>query len=102
MATLGRLADGAGVRSALTPLVTEYRAWITAQGDTLKGLTAARREVAEHLLHMANVAATRIERGIEVLATDAAALDAFRVANRAVAAALTKRLADASSSPSCC
>jgi hypothetical protein len=95
MATLGRLADGAGVRSALTPLVTEYRAWITAQGDTLKGLTAARREVAEHLLHMANVAATRIERGIEVLATDAAALDAFRVANRAVAAALTKRLADA-------
>ena len=41
-------------------------------------------------------AANRIERGIEVLASDANALDAFRVANRVVAVALQKRLKDES------
>src|SRR5206468_10994393 len=38
------------------------------------------------------IAAQRIERGIAVLAHDADALDAFRMANRAVAHALRKRL----------
>ena len=37
------------------------------------------------------VAADRMERGIAMLASDAAALDAFRVANRAVARALRQR-----------
>ena len=52
----------------------------------------ARRETAEELLRFAGIAADRIERGIAVLAEDADALDAFRVANRAVARALRKRL----------
>ena len=61
----------------------------TGLGD----LTDERREVAEQLLRMATIAADRMERGIRVLATDADALDAFRTANRAVAAALSRRLA---------
>ena len=51
-----------------------------------------RRETAEELLRFAGVAADRIERGIAILAQDTDALDAFRVANRAVARALRKRL----------
>ncbi len=51
-----------------------------------------RRETAEELLRLRGLAADRIERGIGVLASDADALDAFRVANRAVARALRKRL----------
>jgi hypothetical protein len=43
-------------------------------------------------LRLAGIAAERIERGIGVLAQDADALDSFRVANRAVARALRRRL----------
>jgi len=51
-----------------------------------------RRDTAEELLRLAGVAAGRIERGIATLSADPDALDAFRVADRAVAAALRKRL----------
>jgi hypothetical protein len=43
-------------------------------------------------MRLAGIAADRIEQGIALLARDAEALDAFRVANRAVARALRKRL----------
>jgi hypothetical protein len=92
MEALGKLTDGAAARVALQPLVTEYRDWIRLKGGELGGLTAERRETAEALLHLANVAAARIEKGIEKLASDDDALDAFRLANRAVAAALQRRL----------
>ena len=93
MATLGDLLDGSAAERALTPLVAGYRAWIDQQHATLSGLTGERRETAEELLFFAGSAADRIARGIRVLAQDADALDAFRVANRAVAAALSRRLA---------
>ena len=92
MRALGDLADGDAARAALTPLVERYREWIADQRDALGGLTAHRRETAELLLANAEIAANRIERGIEALAADPDALDAFRVANRAVAAALRRRL----------
>jgi hypothetical protein len=92
MQKLGALADGAGVEVALSPLVAQYRAWIEARGPSLAGLEGAGRETAQELLRLAAVAADRIERGIAVLVEDADALDAFRVANRAVARALLKRL----------
>jgi hypothetical protein len=89
---LGRLADGSVARAALMPLVTEYRAWIEARTAEILPLTEARRETAEELLRYAGIAADRIERGILLLAEDPDALDAFRVANRAVARALRQRL----------
>lgn len=92
MDILGALADGASARSALTPLVRQYRAWIDARTTAIATLKGARRETADELLRLAGLAATRIERGIDVLATDADALDAFRLANRAVARALRQRL----------
>ncbi len=92
METLGALADGAAAEAALRQLVVQYRAWIEARRADIAILLGTRRETAEELLRFAGVAADRIERGIAVLAQDSDALDAFRVANRAVARALRKRL----------
>jgi hypothetical protein len=94
MALLGALADGAAAQSALIPLVTEYRAWIAGRSGKLAALSPDRRETAEELLRQAGVAADRMERGIVVLRDDSDALDAFRMANRAVGAALRRRLTD--------
>ena len=91
MNALGQLASGEAARTSLIPLVEHYRQWIEAQRDGLDGL-GQHRETADRLLQMAGLAADRIERGIELLASDADALDAFRVANRAVARALERRL----------
>ena len=92
MAELGKLADGAAAERALTPLVTGYRSWIEEQRGALTELTRERRRTADELLRQAGIAANRMERGIRVLAQDRDALDAFRVANRAVASALSRRL----------
>jgi hypothetical protein len=92
MEVLGALPDGAAARAGLGPLVLEYRQWIERQRTGLAALPQPRRVTAEELLRLAGVAAARIERGIARLAEDADALDAFRVANRAVASALRKRL----------
>jgi hypothetical protein len=86
------LADGAAASAALAPLAGEYRVWIERERAGIAGLPTSRREAAEELLRLAGVAAGRIERGVAVLAADADALDAFRVANRAVARALRTRL----------
>jgi hypothetical protein len=92
METLGALADGAAAEVALRPLVARYRAWIAERRVDLTSLEGTRRETAEELLRFANVAADRIDSGVTVLAKDGEALDAFRVANRAVARALRKRI----------
>ncbi len=92
MRVLGRLADGAAVREALGPLVEAYRAWIEAEREKLAGLSARRRETAEELLQDAERAAERLEAGVAALADDPQLLEAFRVANRAVARALQRRL----------
>ena len=128
MQALGALVDGPAAEQALSPLVTEYRAWIEDQRAQLGHLSGGRLEVSDDrleaagdrlepsgdrleapddrlepsgdrlevarlLLHFAEVAADRMERGIRTLVDDADALDAFRTTNRAVAAALARRLA---------
>ena len=64
-----------------------------AERAGLGDLTGERREVAGQLVRLATIAADRMELGIRGLVTDADALDAFRTANRVVAAALSRRLA---------
>jgi hypothetical protein len=81
------------VEEALAPLVERYRTWIEERKQLLDGMDGPRRQTGEELLRLAGVAAGRIERGIEVLTSDPDALDAFRIANRAVARALRQRLA---------
>ena len=92
MDVLGALEDGEAVSTALSPLVAAYRAWIEARRAETTALPEQRRETAGELLRQAGVAAGRIEDGIATLSANADALDAFRVANRAVARALKKRL----------
>ena len=94
MDTLGALTDGEAASAALWPLVVQYRAWIESRRVNISSLVHKRRETAEELLRRAGVAADRMERGITILAADKNALDAFRVANRAIALALRKRLVD--------
>ena len=100
MEALGALADGEAAAEALQPLVDHYRSWIAASRSGLVAFTGDRRDTAEELLRHAGIAANRIERGISVLASDPDALDAFRVANRAVAHALRRRLERGPDDPS--
>ncbi len=92
MEDLGALPDGAAAEQGLAPLVAGYRKWIADGRVEAARLEPKRREAAEELLRNAAIAADRMERGIAVLASDPDALDAFRVANRAVAKALRQRL----------
>lgn len=92
MDKLGVLTDGSALKIALMPMVTQYKEWLKEQGKQLSDLSHKRQEIARELLRQADLAAWRIEQGIEILSQDADALDAFRVANRAVSRALKKRL----------
>ena len=92
MDALGDLRDGPAARAALRPLVDGYRSWIDSRRADIARLGGNRNETAEEVLRRAGIAADRIERGIENLADDPDALDAFRVANRSVARALRQRL----------
>lgn len=91
MDALGALADGAAVEQALRPLVTAYHAWLDEQEQRSATLTGKRGETARVLVRHARKAAERIARGITLLTQSPLALDAFRVANRAVARALRQR-----------
>ena len=94
MEALGRLGDGSAAQQALGPLVAQYREWIEArrQEEAAGPRQGDRRDTAEQLLHHAGIAAERMARGVALLGEDADLLDAFRVANRAVARALRQRL----------
>ncbi|MYB37488.1 MAG: helicase [Gammaproteobacteria bacterium] len=94
MDDLGSLADGSAAKAALEAIPREYRAWIESMRAGAEALSDAHRETSLALLEGAAGAADRIERGIALLAQDADVLDAFRVANRAVAEALRRRLDD--------
>lgn len=92
MSALGTIADGEAARQALEPLVARYRAWVGEERARHASLEGDRKETAEELLRQCGLAADRIEQGIATLANDPQALDAFRVANRAVGRALQRRL----------
>ncbi len=94
MDDLGSLADGGAAKEALEAIVSEYRTWIALRRDDAAQLSKDHQTTAHALLEGATLASSRIERGIALLAEDADVLDAFRVANRAVAEALRHRLED--------
>ena len=85
MDALAGLTSVEDAKNKLLPVVTQYRQWIKEQGTKLGELSQRRREVATELLHRASHAADRIEKGINLLA-DTNCLEAFRIANRAMAA----------------
>lgn len=95
MEALGALEDGEACRATLQPLVDRYVRWISERAAESHGTSAEHHHTAAELLRRARRAADRIKSGIEELATNPSALDAFKVANRAVAHALRRRLSAA-------
>lgn len=94
MEALAGLVDGQDAAAKLSPLVDQYRDWIRAQRQKCLGLDGKRASTAAELLNAADHAATRIAAGIALLA-DPGILTAFRIANRAMAAAARRREAQA-------
>jgi len=90
MDELAQLSDGADAEKRLGALVTQYRAWIQAQKVKAPKSPQNRADMVDELLKRAGTAADRIEAGIKLLA-DPQALDAFRIANRAMATAVRQR-----------
>jgi hypothetical protein len=91
MEALGALPSAGEARDRLARFPAGYGAWIEAQAAALPD-PGRRREVAEEMLQRARVAKARIEAGIAEL-EDAQVLEAFRIANRAMAAAARQRTA---------
>lgn len=92
MEALGALTDHAEAQARLGPLVAQYRSWLDTQQSIAKaaGLEARHAQTAQELIDAARHAANRIQAGIDTLA-DPLVLDAFRIANRAMAAAARQR-----------
>ncbi len=95
MEQLADLADGAAARAKLSALVTRYRAWIEVQKTVIPTRPKCRAETGAELLSRAQVAANRIEAGIQLL-EDPQILEAFRTANRVMAVAARRRAGMAS------
>ncbi len=93
MEALAGLSDGAALKAALMPVVAHYRAWIAAQRSVPLGADHGGRRAAtrDDLLFDAEVAARRIESGIERLVADETARQAFCWMNAAMAAAARQR-----------
>ena len=92
MDALGSLKDAADAKRSLSPLVSAYHDWIEGQREHAQSFSDRRREVADELVSRATRAAGRIQAGIDLL-EDPDLLDAFRIANRAMAAAARRRRA---------
>lgn len=83
-------ADGTEARQKLGALVTLYRVWIESQRSNAPEKPKSRADTADELLKRAAIAADRIQAGIDLLA-DPQVLEAFRLANRAMAVAARQR-----------
>lgn len=70
---------------ALKLLTGDYAAWITKQSSRIAGEFADSKQAATEAMTRCEAIAARLEEGIEALATNDAALEAFRFANRAMA-----------------
>lgn len=92
MEALGSLDNATTARQLLDPLVTQYRDWIDNQSAEMQALSDRRREIAEELVTRASRIADRIQAGINLLA-DPDVLEAFCIANRAMASSARRRSA---------
>ncbi len=91
MDALAQLSDGNAARTALGNFVKQYSTWIAEQRKSAPTSTPRRAETAKLLLDRAQVAGKRIEDGISLL-SDPQYLEAFRIANKAMATAARRRM----------
>lgn len=95
---LAAAKDYETIHAMLGNLAVSYEHWIVEQGSELPE-GENRRQVALKLLNRARVAKRRIEEGIQALA-DPLVLEAFRIANRAIARYIRQRASyDGSTTP---
>ena len=93
MEDLAALPDATTARLKLAPLLEHYATWIKDQRATSLD-TDGRRETLQTLVLKAERARKRIDAGIDLLARDPLAFDAFRIANQAMADAAHRRSPD--------
>lgn len=91
MEELADLEDGEALRAALEPIPRAYAEWIAERRGIDPGPGLGREETRDRLMDEAERARGRIAEGIELLAGDAEARLAFRLANRAMALSALKR-----------
>ena len=87
---LAGLKDGEEAKKKLSPLVDQYRDWIKAEAEKIPKAPQKRYTTGQELVQRANVAANRIESGIELLSVPDC-LEAFRIANKCMAEAARRR-----------
>ncbi|MCA9599439.1 MAG: DISARM system helicase DrmA [Myxococcales bacterium] len=90
MEALAQLTDGGDVRSKLGPLADEYAAWIKSQRKIAVD-SDERRAAREAVMDEADRARARIAQGVELLASDPQVLEAFKLANDAMARSARQR-----------
>ncbi|MDV3000183.1 MAG: hypothetical protein N5P05_001789 [Chroococcopsis gigantea SAG 12.99] len=90
MEAIAQITDVKEIQQKLTPLVTDYRAWIEAQRKQRISPPEA-EAIAKTLLDKADVACNRIEGGINAL-HDAAVFKAFCLSNKVIATARRRQL----------
>ena len=90
MEALAAAPSAQAVREKVGPMLTAYSAWRKAQAERLPAEPGLRK-VAEELLDGARRAHDRIQAGLASL-SDPLVLEAFRLANQAVATAIRQRL----------
>ncbi|HAX84998.1 MAG TPA: hypothetical protein DCY91_01770 [Cyanobacteria bacterium UBA11370] len=83
--------DAVTVRNMLGGIVTAYTRWIAEQRTQAPTDSPQRAKVAQSLLDRAAIANQRIEAGLQAL-DDPQILEAFQIANRAIATAIRQRL----------
>ncbi|MBJ7295708.1 MAG: helicase [Dolichospermum sp.] len=90
MEALAAAPTAAALQNLLSPMVSAYTQWIDEQ--RVKCPTGQNRlDVAKELLDRAGIAKDRIAAGLKAL-DDPQVLDAFRIANRAIARAIRQRI----------
>jgi len=77
-------SDDEKIISGLRALVDRYREWISEQESVVEEVPPRLRSVARANLMSCREAAERMEAGISLLASDRTAMEAFRMANRAM------------------
>ena len=89
MEALAGAASAEAIRDMVGPMIAGYATWIDGELRRLPN-DAARAQVSRDLMARAGRARDRIQAGLEAL-DQPHVLDAFRIANRAIAAAIRQR-----------
>lgn len=85
MMVLASCATGELAAQKLRPIVREYREWIESLAKEASSLQSPLRETAARHLAACEEAASRIEDGLDLIASDQLAFEAFRFMNEVMA-----------------